>query len=59
MCGITGRYYHDMKKYPDDEMKISVYVEDAGGNEVKCITKYGDTRMVSCPVEKKSPLMIM
>jgi hypothetical protein len=24
MCGITGRYWHDMKKYPDDEMKVSV-----------------------------------
>ena len=55
MCGITGRFYHDMKKYPDDEMKVSVYVEDEQGNEVKCITKYGDTTMVSCPVEKKSP----
>ncbi len=55
MCGITGRFYHDMKKYPDDEMKVSVYVEDEQGNEVKCITKYGDTTLVSCPVEKKSP----
>ena len=55
MCGITGRYYHDMKKYPDDEMKVSVYVEDEQGNEVKCVTKYGDTTMLSCPVEKKSP----
>jgi hypothetical protein len=55
MCGITGRYYHDMKKYPDDEMKVSVYVEDEKGNEVRCITKYGDGTRVSCPVEKKSP----
>jgi hypothetical protein len=30
-------------------------VEDEHGNEVKCITKYGDTTMLSCPVEKKSP----
>lgn len=52
MCGITGRYYHDAKKYPEDEMKVSVYVEDEMGNEVKCITKYGDTAMQSCPVEK-------
>jgi len=22
------RYYHEMKNYPDDEMKVSVYVED-------------------------------
>ena len=55
MCGITGRYYHDMKKYPDDEMKVSVYVEDEKGNEVRCNTKYGDGTRVSCPVEKKSP----
>jgi len=55
MCGITGRYYHEMKNYPDDEMKVSVYVEDEKGNEVRCTTKYGDRTMVSCPVELKSP----
>lgn len=55
MCGITGRYYHDMEKYPDDEMKVSVYVEDEKGNEVKCMTEYGDGTKQSCPVEKKSP----
>ena len=55
MCGITGRYWHDMKKYPDDEMKVSVYVEDEQGNDVKCITKYGDGTKMSCPALKKSP----
>lgn len=55
MCGITGHYYHDMKRYPDDEMKISVFVEDERGREVECITEYGDTTMLSCPVEKKRP----
>lgn len=55
MCGITGRYYHDMKKYPDDEMKVSVYVEDERGNEIRCMTKYADGSRMSCPVEKKSP----
>jgi len=55
MCGITGRYYHDMKKYPDDEMKISIYVEDAKGSEIRCMTQYGDGTRESCPVEKKSP----
>ncbi len=55
MCGITGHYYHDMKKYPDDEMKISIYVEDEAGNEVKCTTEYGDGIRQSCPVEAKSP----
>jgi len=55
ICGVTGRYWHDMKKYPDDEMKVSVYVQDNNGREVKCITKYGDDTSTGCPVEKKSP----
>ncbi len=55
MCGVTGRYWHDMKKYPDDEMKVSVYVEDANGKEVKCMTKYGEKTLLGCPIEKKSP----
>jgi hypothetical protein len=55
MCGITGRYYHDMKKYPDDEMKVSVYIEDEHGKNVVCTTRYGDRTMISCPVERKSP----
>ena len=55
MCGVTGRYWHEMKKYPDDEMKVSVYVEDEKGNEVKCMTKYGDKTLQGCPVEEKSP----
>ncbi len=55
MCGITGRYWHNMKKYPDDEMKVSVYVEDEKGDEIKCMTEYGDGLKISCPAEKKSP----
>jgi hypothetical protein len=55
MCGITGRYWHDMKKYPDDEMKVSVYVEDVNRQEIKCMTKYGNNTLLGCPVEKKSP----
>lgn len=55
MCGITGRFYHDAEHYPEDEMKISVYVEDEKGNEIKCVTRYGDTTLVGCPVEKKQP----
>ncbi len=36
MCGITGRYYHDMKKYPDDEMKVSVvYNNEINVNKVE------------------------
>lgn len=55
MCGITGHYYHDMEKYPDDEMSISIYVEDEKGNEVICNTEYGDGTRNSCPVENKRP----
>lgn len=55
MCGITGRFWHNMKKYPDDEMKVSVYVEDENGNEVKCMSEYGEGIMESCPVEQRSP----
>jgi hypothetical protein len=55
MCGVTGHYYHDMKKYPDDEMKVSVYVEDENGNEVRCENPYGDGIRTGCPVEGKSP----
>jgi hypothetical protein len=55
MCGITGRYYHDMKKYPDDEMKISLYVEDEKGHEITCMTRYADSTRVSCAVENKQP----
>lgn len=55
ICGITGRYWHDMKKYPDDEMKVSVYVEDINGNVVKQIAEYGDGPRQSAPVEARSP----
>jgi hypothetical protein len=55
MCGITGRYWHDMKKYPDDEMRVSVYVEDENGDDIKCLTKYGEVTKLGCPAENKSP----
>ena len=55
MCGVTGHYYHDMKKYPDDEMRVSVYVEDEKGNTVKCMSEYGDGTKQGCPVENKRP----
>jgi hypothetical protein len=44
MCGVTKR-----------EMQVSVYVEDADGNQVKCTTEYSDSTMLSCPIEKRSP----
>ena len=57
MCGITGRHFNDpeMKGDLQNEMKVSVFVEDENGKEVTCTTKYGDTVMISCPVEKRSP----
>ncbi len=55
MCGVTGEFFHDMKKYPQDEMKVSVFVEDESGNEVICNTQYPDTILQSCPVIKKQP----
>ena len=55
MCGVTGRYYHDMGGDMSNNMKVSVYVDDELGMEVQCITRYADTTMVSCPVEFKSP----
>ena len=44
MCGATKR-----------EMRVSVYVEDADGNQVNCTTRYSDTTRVSCPMENRSP----
>jgi hypothetical protein len=44
MCGVTKR-----------EMQVSVYVEDAAGNPVTCITDYADSTLVSCPIENRSP----
>lgn len=55
LCGITGHFYQDMNGDMKNEMKASVYVEDEHGKNVVCTTRYGDTTMVSCPVEKKSP----
>ncbi len=55
MCGVTGRYYHDMKGDMSKNMKVSVYVDDEQGDEVQCINRYGDTTMVGCPVISRSP----
>lgn len=54
MCGITGRYYQDMGGDLANDMRISIYVDDERGNEVRCMTSYGDTSMISCPVENRS-----
>jgi hypothetical protein len=57
MCGITGRHYHDPRMNGDlrNEMKVSVFVEDAQGREVRCETEYRDSAMLSSPVERRSP----
>ena len=55
MCGVTGHYWHDMQKYPQDEMMVSVYVEDEKGHEVRCMNKYGDGERLGCPAENKRP----
>lgn len=56
MCGVTGSDYKDMKGDDiNNQMKVSVYVEDEHGRDTRCLTKYGDTTLVSCPVEKISP----
>ncbi len=54
MCGITGHYYHDMGGDLANDMRISIYVDDAEGKEVRCLTTYGDTTLLSCPVENRS-----
>lgn len=55
MCGVTGHDYHDMDGDLKNQMRVSVYVEDEQGNEIKTVTSYGDTTMVSCPVENRAP----
>ena len=55
MCGIPGHYTTYLRGDMSKNMRISVYVDDENGNEVRCVTQYGDTTMVSCPVVNRSP----
>ncbi|MDF9796250.1 hypothetical protein OKW21_001513 [Catalinimonas alkaloidigena] len=55
MCGVTGRYYQDMDGDINNNMQVSIYVEDEKGDIVQCITEYGDTTLISSPIENKSP----
>lgn len=57
MCGVTGRHYHDPRMNADvrNEMKVSVFVEDEQGREVRCEAQYRDSAMLSAPVERRSP----
>jgi hypothetical protein len=54
MCGITGNYYTDMGGDLSKDMRVSVFVEDEQGNEIRCITRYGDSTRVSCPLINRS-----
>lgn len=57
MCGITGRHSRDlnMKDGISNEMKVSVFVEDEQGREVRCKVQYRDSLMTGAPVESRSP----
>ena len=37
------------------KINVSVYAEDINGTSAECLTVYGDSAMVSCPVEKRTP----
>jgi hypothetical protein len=54
---VTNRSYFAMCGVTKMEMQVSVYVEDINGIQIKCITKYSDSTLVSCPVEARSPRM--
>jgi len=54
MCGLTGNYYTDMKGDLKNDMRVSIFVDDENGKEIKCITQYGDSVRVSCPVINRS-----
>ncbi len=54
MCGLTGHYYQDLGGDMTKDMRVSVYVDDEAGKEVRCTTTYGDTTMLSCPVENRA-----
>jgi hypothetical protein len=54
MCGITGNYYEDMGGDMSKDMRISIFVEDENGKEIKVKTNYGDSVSISCPVINRS-----
>lgn len=55
MCGVTGFDYHDMGGDLNNQMKVSIYVEDQDGHEIHTVTQYGDTTLTSVPVEMRAP----
>ena len=54
MCGLTGNYYEDMGGDLSKDMRVSIYVDDEQGNEIRCTTRYRDSTRVSCPVINRS-----
>jgi len=54
ICGVTGNYYNDMKGDLTRDMRVSIYVDNEQGEEIKCVTRYGDSTRVSCPVINRS-----
>ena len=52
---LPDRSYFAMCGVATWDMRVSVYVEDDKGNNVKCITDYSDSTLISCPVENRSP----
>jgi len=55
MCGVTGHYTTYLRGDMSKNMRVSIYVDDEEGNEVRCLTQYRDTTMISCPIENRSP----
>jgi hypothetical protein len=52
---VSDRSYFAMCGVTSPGMKVSVYVEDADGHRMRCITAYADSTLLSCPVENRSP----
>jgi hypothetical protein len=55
ICGITGHVYEDMEGDLDNEMKISLFVENEKGETVQVTSNYAGESLVSSPVINKSP----
>jgi len=52
---VAERSYFAMCAVSAPEMKVSIFVEDSLGTEIKCVIKYGRDEAVACPAESLSP----
>jgi len=52
---VSDRSYYALCGVTSWDMKVSVYIENEKGETVRCQTRYGDSTVVSCPVENRSP----